>query len=270
MISNKKVLPFAIAFAITGCSSPVGMPMSSSPVSVSQIDSAPQNGLPFEVKGVVDTAIRRTALVALVKFRVGQLSGQSVTNPSSYGTDASDGDGARIQNAIQIFKDSGWKTDNTVINNMKSALSSYNWSQEFPGDDRMTMINRIFAMVSSYKKDGVPKTNDAMLLSLGIQQQCKEFVNRSVSAVGGTPKPYYSTSVSLSSAVPGMLAYKGKSHAAVITGVIKDAKGNVTNFKVVDSNAGSGFYHPGGDIPWARLIREHEVKASDYYVVDIN
>lgn len=224
----------------------------------------------YTTKGIKEDVINsfraliRAQIVVTANSKIGSFSGQSNIDNSvvpTYKTDISGGDGQRIRDAISIFIKSGRKLNNTVKKDMSKKLSTYNSS------DSSKIISRIASIFGNDKI--TPSSDEEVLQALFIQQQCKEFVDRIVKISGGFPKKYDSSVVSKKDALKGMLAFKNdNSHATIIVNVIKDEKGNVVSFDVVDSNFASDFSNPVGDIPWERKVRKHNVSASKYKVID--
>ena len=133
----------------------------------------------------------------------------------------------------------------------------------------LTRQNALVERIRVVFNGTVPDTKNSILSYLGIRAQCKEFADRMVASGGGTKKTYGSTPVANSNIRPGMYAFKnGNGHAALIVAVYWDANSNPTKLRLAESNWGTGWAGPAGQVPWLRVVTTvREVPISDYYVV---
>lgn len=187
-------------------------------------------------------------------------------------TDMSGGDGTRFSNAITNFKN--WVDSaavggyaNWVKNGRQSAssatqtLMNNNLSATYNATDRGQIIERIRTNFTGT----VPANENGIMELLGIRAQCKEFADRTVAAAGGI-KRAYGEGAAGSNIRPGMYVFKNdNSHAAIVTEVYWDTKGDAY-VQLAESNWGSGWSNPIGQIPWARTVSNTRiVSMANYY-----
>lgn len=190
-------------------------------------------------------------------------SPQSITG-SPWATDASGGDGGRIRNAITAFNNwintktvggySKWANSGrpnaptTVQNTMRANLNTYSYND-----------NTLFIEQIRQKFAGVvPADDNGSLALLQMRAQCKEFADRIVNGAGGHAHVYGQR---ISADVrPGMYAFAGTTHSAIITEVKFDSNGNPwarlaeANRNPNGSNVGGNWTNPGGQVPWLRTV----------------
>jgi hypothetical protein len=184
---------------------------------------------------------------------------------SGWLTDMAGGDGARIRTAINRY--AAWRPTHvfqpipsTLITAMKNDVAA-----TYRGTDGINLVNQItymydLAMITSMRIVAPPQTDEQTLTFLGIRQQCKEWADMIVIKAGGTQRPYGS-GIQTSSANfrAGMgLFFPGIPHASIITDVIRNSNSSI-QFRIAESNWGTGWGNPSGMIPWNRTLQNIRV-----------
>lgn len=243
------------------------------------LESVCANGCGINGPGVNDACVPspsalETSLANRARNAVGAsapsvIAGNAALGGSSWQTDISGGDGAAMRLSIGDYH--AWNGSRNaagapthanppaaVLTSMKGRLTNYN------ATDRTTITNRIIAVYSG----SVPATDQATLTYLGIRAQCKETVDRWVQASGGTSRSYASYigrnvgAGRYASYTVGKGVIVGAStHAAVVTAVSRDANGRLLSIQLAESNWGTGFSNPTGQIPWSRVVALRTVQA---------
>jgi hypothetical protein len=200
---------------------------------------------------------------------IGKPSGQS----SIYGTwltDVADGDGLRMRNAIDIYD--MWKKNDPSYQKYKPKQIDQLMEGVFNKSNYLkSQISQLVSRIKETYDNGykpIPTNDEETLQYMGIQKQCLEWVMSIVDSAGGTSKNYQIAvqegSIPRNSVRPGMGYYvytitkKGNiigGHAMLITDTQYDLDGNLTFFKVAESNYGGGWpQNPPGEIPWLRVV----------------
>lgn len=182
-------------------------------------------------------------------------------------TEISGGDGARLIAAMKIYRLSGLTgvpaSGSTVFRNMDTALTNPNTtstSLAWATNERSQLIARIAATRTGWTLTD-PATGQAAMTRLGVRAQCKEFADRMVASGGGSNRTYPSGSA-VSSGLdvrPGMYVFRyvngSAAHAAIANAVVFDAFGGVSA-NLSESNWGGGWNsNPGGQVPWSRTVQ---------------
>lgn len=187
-------------------------------------------------------------------------------------TDVSNGDNTRIRNAIANFKI--W-VDSAAVGGFASwvkkgrqaasantiRLMNNDLSATYNAADRELLIDRIRSVYAN----NVPLDDNGLLALLGIRAQCKEFADRIVESAGGTKRAYGAAQAG-TNIRPGMYAFKNdNTHAAIITEVYWDTKGSAFA-QISESNWGTGWNNPTGQIPWERTVANNRIVSMvNYY-----
>ncbi len=179
-------------------------------------------------------------------------------------TDVSGLAGAQVRAAILDYSRFMGSATNqppsaSVRASMVARLTSFN------AVDRDAVVNRI---VARYART-VPTTDQQTLDFLGVRTQCKEFADRMVRLGGGTSATYASyltRKVSRHSEFRrGLVAVKGtNAHAGIITAVTRDATGNITGIELTETNWGTGWNSPIGQVPWSRVIAKRTLTVAQF------
>lgn len=198
----------------------------------------------------------RGKMLAAANAAVGKLSGASIyCTDCGYLTDVSR-DGPGLQRAMTTKV--SWIGTNTAARdaqmNRDLSVTSY------VTFEKNTLVARINEFVSTAPSNA----NQAVLSGLGIQAQCAEWVQRVAINAGATSARGIEIADGKGVA-PGMsLRSDAKGHSALVVDVQYDLGGAPIDYVVVDANFGnSGWSHPGGDLPWKRLVRRAAI--SDHY-----
>jgi hypothetical protein len=215
------------------------------------------------------------AIVAAANRSVGQSSGQSVTGSTGWLTDASDGDGARMRAAISRY--AYWlynQPSRYTLVQVKTQMVGDFAGSAYDSTRKQALVNRIVEKVNEAVQNRSfrqPTNDDDTLRLLGIRKQCLEWAMTTAISAGGYAKGYSAAAVtSPSSYRPGMGLYKtNRSHAMIIVDIRWDRYGNPVEFKVVESNWGSGWMNPPGMVPWQRTVgARYGVTITGHKVVD--
>jgi hypothetical protein len=218
------------------------------------------------------------AIVAAALNGGDRSSPQSITG-SPWLTDTSANDGARMRAAIQdvynYWNGSGRPSlplqslPTAVQNTMRTHLTQEYPPSTYRGYTNINDQNAFIERIRVVFNGTVPTTDNGTLAYLGIRAQCKEFADRMVQAGGGIKRPYSSAAVARTNLRPGMYAFKnGQGHAAIIVAVYWDGSGQPTHLRLAESNWGTGWNNPTGQVPWSRTVRtSRDVPIADYYVV---
>lgn len=221
-----------------------------------------------------ETTTQKAIVSAALNGGNNRPSPQSVTG-SPWLTDTADGDGERIRMAIQDAYNywvgagrpylPGLSIPSNVQVTMRKSLSANS------GKYTLSEQNAIIGRIGLRFNGTVPKKDDdnGILAYLSIRAQCKESADRMVQAGGGTKRSYGTSAVAKTNIRPGMYAFKnGNKHAAIIVAVYWDANGQPTQLRLAESNWGTGWTNPSGQVPWDRIVATgRQVPISDYYVV---
>ncbi|MEI7995533.1 MAG: hypothetical protein WCH01_11590 [Methylococcaceae bacterium] len=190
-------------------------------------------------------------------------------------TDMSGGDGVRIRNAITTFKTwvdsrtggggyASWSVKRLAASTTVRTTMATNLSPSYNSSDSSQLIEQIRLTYAGT----VPDTDDKTLASLQIRAQCKEFADRTVALGGGTKSSYTTNGVNIKDVNPGMYAFKSTTHAAIITAVKWDNTGAISNIRLAESNWGTGWSNPGGQVPWLRVVTTtREIPLTGYTAV---
>lgn len=221
-----------------------------------------------------ETQIQRRVVDA-ARRQVGQLSPFSTTN-GPWQTDTAGGDGARMRSAIKIYADRCYYRTGCNVANVRSQMFGAFASSAYGSAQKNKMIDRIIEYFNWFKVHYgpplIPWDDESTLRFFGIRAQCFEWVQTQVRSAGGITKSYSAQAVRDPKLYrPGMGLYRTNgSHSMVITDIYWDRNGNPTRFRVVDSNYGTGWANPAGDIPWERRIRQREETISGNKVVSFD
>jgi hypothetical protein len=194
-------------------------------------------------------------------------------------TDTAGGDGGRIIESMKVWKD--WcKTPScgpavgaplpaTVRALMEAKLTTYSAA------DRAAIVSRIGAVYlpwNALPAGDLAARDQGVLTLLGIRAQCKEAADRIVVEAGGKPKIYSASSVTLAEARPGMYAFTTtNSHAANVKAILWDRAGQPLKIMLGESNWGSGWSNPQGQVPWQRVYTTTRITpASGYRFVSVD
>ena len=214
-------------------------------------------------------------IVNLARTQIGLSSGISTVN-SCYYTDMDDGDFDRWKNAYQVLHSFKIANPNiyppaSIISNMKS---KFTWGVQgnpgFNATDATSNVNQILVKYNG----SVPSTFNSMMSLNGIRQQCKEKQIKFAISSGGICKPYGSPKVTDPKLYrPGMAVFWKSSgvyrHAMTISEIRWLNNTPTSDFKVIESNWGTGYSKPVGHIPWQRVIALRSLTInSEYEVVD--
>ena len=204
-----------------------------------------------------ETAVQR-AIVTNANNAAGRSSGPSfVLAPNGttvWYTDTADGDGTRMQNAINRYVN--WKINPNGLNldQIKTQMRNDFAGSLYQTDQKNQLVDRIVALQPSARVS----TNQQVLDLLGIRKQCLEWCNAVSLASGGGTRNYYAGSVSGSSKYrPGMALYRtDRSHAAIIIDIEWNASGTPLQFKVAEANySPNNWVNPNGTVPWQRTVQ---------------
>lgn len=189
-----------------------------------------------------------------------QSSGQSNTN-GSWLTDAAGGDGARMRSAINRYHAWYWLSpaNRIGLDQIKIKMSGDFGGSAYDQTRRSLLVNRIVDQYNQAVRWGpvrLPNIDAEVLSFLGIRKQCLEWAMSTAIGAGGLPRNYHAAGVSDFKAFrPGMGLYRiDRGHAMIIVDIRWDANGYPAEFKVVESNWGSGWQNPLGMVPWQRTI----------------
>ena len=203
----------------------------------------------------VQRAIRDAALRSS-----GQSSGQSTTN-GTWLTDAADGDGRRMRAAISRYHNWYWTTPSRRVSlaQIKAQMATDFAGSAYDSLRRSMLANQIVDRYNAAVRLGpvrLPANDNDTLWFLGIRKQCVEWAMTTAISAGGRSKNYSAAGVTDPRAFrPGMGLYKNdRSHAMIIVDIKWDSAGNPVEFKVVESNFGSGWMNPPGMVPWQRTV----------------
>ncbi len=138
----------------------------------------------------------------------------------------------------------------------------------YTGSDKASLVQ---LTIDNYRGTVPANARDAILQYYGMRAQCKEFANRIVAGAGGTTKNY--GSAQSANVKPGMYAFKGSEHAAIINAVQWKANGQAYA-RLSEANASNASWHnPGGETPWLRTVqhtREVAVGSNQTFTVVAN
>jgi len=214
----------------------------------------------------------RSTVQAAISY-INQASPVSKTDTkatTTWATDMATGDGGRHRTALTRLKtsvdstgyatwvSSGRTVSSTVRSGMANDLSSY-------GTYAGQIVNRMIALYAG----SVPSTDDATLTFLGYRAQCKEFADRMVSQGGLTARSYSYGSAS-SYPHPGFYVFNRGSHAGIARAISFNSSG-VPIIQMIESNWGTGWTNPVGQVPWLRTIaggRTLTINGAPYVAVD--
>jgi len=194
-------------------------------------------------------------------------------------TDTDNNDGIRMRNAINIY--GKWRIRNAentkhkeISDRMKAEFPNYcEWPDTcYSGPTQDLLVGKIIELVNDrIKKENLKEwvdieNDDQTLEFLGIQKQCKEWVDTTVNSTTlAKCKEYRQFDVDVEVVKMGMgygyLFPDGSGyHAMIITNVeyekdsSKQNYGKAIQLTVAESNWGSGWTNPGGAVPWERII----------------
>jgi hypothetical protein len=201
-------------------------------------------------------------IVSFARNQVSKLSPASTTY-GPWQTDTASGDGARMRNAINIYANACYFRTGCNLTTVRSQMFAAFVSSAYGSTEKNKLIDRIISYFdyfrTHYGPPLIPWDDETTLRFFGIRAQCFEWVQKQVIAAGGRTKSYSAQGVTTASYRPGMGLYRtNATHAMIIIDIYWDRNGNPVRFKVVDSNYGSGWVNPKGEIPWDRHIRQRE------------
>lgn len=206
-----------------------------------------------------ETPVQRTIREAALRGDR-QSSGPSNTN-GTWLTDAADGDGARMRSAINRYQ--AWYWLNPIrrvsIDQIKAQMAGDFGGSAYDQNRRVQLVGKIMDRYNQAVRFGpvrLPASDAETLAFLEIRKQCLEWAMTIAKSGGGLSKNYHAAGVSNPQAFrPGMGLYRNdRSHAMIIVDIRWDAAGNPVEFKVVESNWGTGWQNPSGMIPWQRTV----------------
>jgi len=189
-----------------------------------------------------------------------QSSGPSNTN-GTWLTDAADGDGARMRSAINHYQAWYWlnPTRRISFDQVKVQMAGDFGGSAYDQTRRLLLVAQIVERYNQAVRFGpvrLPITDNDTLAFLEIRKQCLEWAMTTAISGGGRSKNYSATAVTDPRAFrPGMGLYRvDRSHAMIVVDIRWDASGNPVEFKVAESNWGSGWQNPPGMLPWLRTV----------------
>ena len=216
-----------------------------------------------------ETAIQR-AIVTNANNAAGRSSGPSfVLAPNGTAvwlTDTADGDGTRMQNAINRYVN--WKSNSNglSLDQIKTQMRNDFAGSLYQGNQKNQLVDRIISVQPRARVS----TNQQVLDLLGIRKQCLEWCNAVSLASGGGTRNYYAGSVTGSSKYrPGMGLYRtDRSHAAIIIDIEWNASGTPVRFKVAEANySPNNWVNPNGTVPWQRTVQNTRITTLTGYRV---
>jgi hypothetical protein len=214
-------------------------------------------------------------IVSLARSQVGKLSPGSTTY-GPWQTDTASGDGARMRNAINIYANACYFRTGCNLTTVRSQMFGAFASSAYGSTQKNKLIDRIISYFdyfrTHYGPPLIPWDDETTLRFFGIRAQCFEWVQTQVKAAGGRTKSYSTSGVSNAASYrPGMGLYRtNATHAMIIVDIYWDRYGTPLKFRVVDSNYGSGWVNPNGEIPWDRHIRQREEGRTGNKVVNFD
>lgn len=220
-----------------------------------------------------ETDVQRR-IVASARAKVGQLAPYSTTN-GPWQTDTAGGDGSRMRSAINIYYQNCFRRSCNLTNIRAQMFAAFAGSY-YGTAQKNALIDRIISYFNYFLTHAgpplVPWNDETTLSFFGIRAQCFEFVQREVLAAGGRTKATSTAGIANASNFrPGMGLYRTNgSHSMVIVDIYWDRNGSPVKFRVVDSNYGSGWINPSGEVPWDRHIRQREETLSTNKVVSFD
>lgn len=219
----------------------------------------------------IGNQVHKNIAAVASNYTNGQASPQSITgdwgddlDPPQTPSGAS-ADGKYIKDAINVYMILNCPECN--ISNVADVLKPSGYKKS---SDRMAIAKRIGDVLPLSMLVKAPDSDDELLAFLGIRAQCKELADRVVLEGGGTRHPYSnSVGVELANIRPGMYAFLGSSHAAIVNAIQLNSSGAVTKIRLTESNWGKGWANPSGQVPWSRTIgTTRVVSASGFKIVD--
>jgi hypothetical protein len=219
-----------------------------------------------------ETSAQRNIVAAALRS-VGQSSGQSMTN-GTWLTDVAGGDGARMRAAISRYN--SWTGQRRIsLDQIKAQMLTDFSSSAYGQAQKLALVNQIIDRYNAAARLGpvrLPNNDNETLYFLGIRKQCLEWAMTTAQSGGGGSRNYSSPGVSDPSLFrPGMGLYKNdRSHAMIIADIRWDAAGRPVEFKVIESNWGTGWINPLGMVPWNRNVDARNIPydPSQYKVID--
>lgn len=226
------------------------------------------------------TPVQRN-VVRLANAAIGGLSGFSVSDTQGkWLTDCAEGDGSRMRSAISKYD--RWYRPNVktrCASVMVPTIVRKDMAASFSGSDYdpaqvSALVNQIINRYNSLACNSsvtVPASDNATLAFLNIQKQCLEWAETIGRSAGGGARGYSAAGVaSRSSYRPGMGLYKPdviSPHSVLIVDIYWNSDGSVGKFKIAESNGGSGWVNPFGNIPWERRVTTREMSSFAGYKV---
>jgi hypothetical protein len=205
-----------------------------------------------------ETSVQRN-IVAAASRGVGQSSGQSNTN-GTWLTDAADGDGPRMRQAINHYQGWYWSNPRRVtLDQIRAQMIADFAGSGYDASRKLTLANQIIQKYNDAVRFGpvrIPTNDNDTLWFLGIRKQCLEWAMSTAISAGGGSRNYSAGAVTDPRAFrPGMGLYRqDKTHAMLILDIRWDSAGNPVEFKVAEANFGTGWINPSGQIPWQRVV----------------
>lgn len=203
-----------------------------------------------------DTVLREN-IVNLAYAAIGSPSGlsQVCAEDRCWLTDIADGDGARMRNAISVYHDWRENHPNAVLDpNIRTSMIDQFNNSAYPLAQQNMLVNQIINLY-----DGtVPSTDNETLSYLNIQKQCLEWAMYIAGEAGGVPTNYGGSGPFTAENItirPGMGYYDLDFHAMLIIDVYYNSHGEPQYVRVAESNWGTGWANPGGQVPWERTVR---------------
>lgn len=207
----------------------------------------------------------QTTIVAAAQASAGGSSGDSfsvapIGDKTPWLTDIADGDGARMRSAYKRYYD--WRNNaaGESFTQVRTKMIGDLSTSAYDAPRKGLLVDRMVAIAgppAAYGPFQPPPTTDQDTLSaLGIRKQCLEWAVTMALQSGGKAKGYGASAVTdLATIRPGMGLYRSNhSHAMIIIDVEWSAAGVPLNYRVAESNWGSGWMNPAGMIPWQRTI----------------
>lgn len=180
-------------------------------------------------------------------------------------TDCAGGDCDRLSSAYTIYLN--YRKDyknpeipansSTTRTSLRSTLSTY-----LNGNDYANIVTKMASIYKANSSAKAPSGNQNVLTFFGIRGQCKEtkdgITKSALSGQKTTQYNYKGGTTKTGSDVRAGMIFEWKSGILTHTGIVSDtyfdSKGVLTKVKVIESNFGSTFSNPGGQIPWERTV----------------
>lgn len=234
-------------------------------------------------KVAADNAILE-AIAKKAKAAVGKSALASKYPGSPWLTDIEGGDGQRMRAAICDYatyavaqKYNYCPNDPVADLNKTGASTRTKMEKEFaaPYSDKdidalVEQIARRYWSMSFPACTSFATQEQSTLSFMDIKAQCKEEADRLVKDGGGSAKSYGTTGVSDPKDIrPGFYAFWSCSgstckHAAIVTDVMKNGDGSVSQVNVAESNWELNWSNPTGAVPWERKVTSRPITAAKF------